>query len=143
MKTLARILLTAAAITVIPLAVAYVDDAHSRAMEAATTYVKQGFLVRQEYWAGSLNVRQPSVVRHQLFKGNTYWFWLGSDEDSAQVTVHVYDPDGKLADAESWQQGNKAAVKVAPRKTGTYFIVFSIEQSRSKKNRWALAYGYK
>jgi hypothetical protein len=34
-------------------------------------------------------------------------------------------------------------VKVVPKKTGTYFIVFSIEQSQAKKNRWALAYGYK
>ena len=127
----------------VPLAVAFVDDAHSRAMEAATAAVKEGFLVRQEFWAGTIAVRQPSVVKHQLFKGNTYWFWLGSDEDSAQVTVHVYDPSGKIADAEAWQQGNKAAVRVVPKKTGTYLIVFSIEQSRTKKVRWALAYGYK
>ena len=143
MKIFARIALVVLAFVIAPLALAYVDDAHSRAMEAAAPSVKQGFLVRQEYWAGTLTVRQPSVVKHQLFKGNTYWFWLGSDEDSAQVTVHVYDPSGKLADAEAWQNGNKAAVRVVPKKTGTYLIVFSIEQSRAKKNRWALAYGYK
>jgi hypothetical protein len=142
-KTFSRAVLILSAILFVQAAVAYVDDAHSRAMEAATSYVKQGFLVRQEYWAGAIAVRQPSVVRHQLFKGNTYWFWLGSDEDSAQVTVHIYDPDGKLADAEAWQQGNKAAARVIPKKTGTYFIVFSVEQSRAKKVRWALAYGYK
>jgi len=122
---------------------AYVDDAHSRAMEAATPQAKQGFLVRQEYWAGTLATKQPSVVKHQLFKGNTYWFWLGSDEDSAQVTVHIYDPKGNLADVEAWQKGNKAAVKVVPKVTGTYYISFSIDQSKAKKNRWALAYGYK
>ena len=122
---------------------AYVDDAHSRAMEAATPQAKQGFLVRQEYWAGTLATKQPSVVKHQLFKGNTYWFWLGSDEDSAQVTVHIYDPKGNLADAEAWQKGNKAAVKVVPKVTGTYYISFSIDHSKAKKNRWALAYGYK
>lgn len=143
MKTLIRFLLVLVAIVVAPLVWAYVDDAHSRAMEAAAPYVKEGFLVRQEYWAGSLATRQPSVVKHQLFKGNTYWFWLGSDEDSAQVTVHVYDPSGKIADAEAWQEGNKAAVRVVPKKTGTYLVVFSIEQSRARKNRWALAYGYK
>ena len=143
MKIFARFLLVLVAVVMVPLAVAFVDDAHSRAMEAATAAVKEGFLVRQEFWAGTIAVRQPSVVKHQLFKGNTYWFWLGSDEDSAQVTVHVYDPSGKLADAEAWQSGNKAAVRVVPKKTGTYLIVFSIEQSRAKKNRWALAYGYK
>ena len=143
MKKLSRFLLILVAAIALPVAYAYVDDAHSRAMEAAIPAVKEGYLVRQEYWAGALTVRQPSVVKHQLFKGNSYWFWLGSDEESAQVTVHVYDPSGKLADAEASQHGNTAAVKIVPKKTGTYFIVFSIEQSKAKKNRWALAYGYK
>lgn len=143
MKKLSRFILIFAAIIAVPFAFAYVDDAHSFAMEAATPAVKEGYLVRQEYWAGSLATKQPSVVKHQLFKGNSYWFWLASDEDSAQVTVHVYDPAGKLCDAEASQHGKMASVKVVPKKTGTYFIVFSIEQSQAKKNRWALAYGYK
>ena len=143
MKKLSRFILIFLTAVGVPLAFAYVDDAHSFAMEAAAPAVKEGYLVRQEYWAGSLATKQPSVVKHQLFKGNSYWFWLGSDEDSAQVTVHVYDPAGKLVDAEASQHGNMASVKVVPKKTGTYFIVFSIEQSQAKKNRWALAYGYK
>ena len=143
MKKFSRFLLILVAAISVPFAFAYVDDAHSRAMEAAAAAVKEGYLVRQEYWAGALITKQPSVVKHQLFKGNSYWFWLGSDEDSAQVTVHVYDPSGKIADAESWQRGNTAAVRVVPKTTGTYLIVFSIEQSKAKKNRWALAYGYK
>jgi hypothetical protein len=142
-KKLIRSLLILAAAIALPVAFAYVDDAHSRAMEAADAAVKDGYLVRQEFWAGSLGIKQPSVVKHQLFAGNSYWFWLGSDEDSAQVTVHVYDSKGKIADAESWQRGNMAAVRVAPTKTDTYLIVFSVEQSKAKKNRWALAYGYK
>ncbi|MEO6741850.1 MAG: hypothetical protein ABIP20_16515 [Chthoniobacteraceae bacterium] len=143
MKTLSRLILIFIAAVTLPVAFAYVDDAHSRAMEAATPAVKEGYLVRQEYWAGALVTKQPSVVKHQLFKGNSYWFWIGSDEDSAQVTVHIYDPSGKLVEAESWQRGNMAAAKVVPKMTGTYLIVFSIEQSKAKKNRWALAYGYK
>ena len=142
-KKLSRFLLILAAAVALPAAFAHVDDAHSRAMEAATEAVKDGFLVRQEFWAGSLSTKQPSVVKHQLFAGNSYWFWLGSEEDSAQVTVHVYDPSGKLCDAESWQRGKMAAAKVVPKVTGTYLIVFSIEQSKAKKNRWALAYGFK
>lgn len=142
-KTFFRSLSVLVAVVTLPVAFAFVDDAHSRAMEAATAAVKDGYLVRQEFWAGSVAVRQPSVVKHQLFKGNSYWFWLGSDEDSAQVTVHVYDSTGKIADADSWQRGNTAAVRVTPKKTGTYLIVFSVEQSKAKKNRWALAYGYK
>ena len=142
-KNFSRLLLILVAAIALPVAFAYVDDAHSRAMEAAIPAVKEGYLVRQEYWAGALVTKQPSVVKHQLFAGNSYWFWIGSDEDSAQVTVHLYDPSGKLAEAESWQRGNMAAARIVPKKTGTYLIVFSVEQSKAKKNRWALAYGFK
>ena len=143
MKTLSRLILILVAAVALPVAFAFVDDAHSRAMDAAVPAVKDGYLVRDEYWSGALVAKEPSVVKHQLFAGNSYWFWLGSDEASAQVTVHVYDPSGKLADKESWQRGNMAAVKVTPKKTGMYLIVFSIEQSKAKKSRWALTYGYK
>ena len=142
-KTPTRLILILLTAVALPVAFAFVDDAHSRAMEAAVPAVKEGYLVRQEFWAGALVAKQPSVVKHQLFAGNSYWFWLASDEDSAQVTVHGYDPSGKLVDKESWQRGNMAAVKITPKKTGTYFIVFSIEQSKAKKSRWALAYGFK
>lgn len=142
MKRLTPLLL-AVAIALAPTAFAWVDDSHSRAMEIATPYVKQGFLVREEFWSGSLPMQQPSIVRHQLFKGNTYWFWLGSEEDKAKVTLHVYDPNGKLCDAEAWQKGPRAAVKVTPKSSGAYSFVFSIEESPTKKTRWSLAYGYK
>ena len=69
-KKLSRFLLILAAAVALPAAFAHVDDAHSRAMEAATEAVKDGFLVRQEFWAGSLSTKQPSVVKHQLFAGN-------------------------------------------------------------------------
>jgi hypothetical protein len=136
-------LVLAAAIAISSTAFAWVDDSHSRAMEIAAPYVKQGYLVREEFWSGSVGTKQPSIVRHQLFKGNTYWFWLGSEEDKASITLHVYDTDGKLCDSEAWQKGPRAAVKVTPKKSGTYFFVFSVEESPTKKTRWSLAYGYK
>lgn len=122
---------------------AWADAANSRAREAALPYTRQGFVVRQEFWGGSLPSGQPSVVRHQLFKGNTYWFWLGADEDKATVSIHIYDADGKLCDGESWQKGPAAGVKVAPKRSGTYYIVLAVESSPKKRTAWALAYGFK
>lgn len=121
----------------------WVDAARARATAAAEPYVKQGFLVRQEFWGGSLPAGQPTVVKQQLFKGNTYWFWLGSDEPKATVSIHVYDEDGKLCDAESWQKGAAAGVKVSPKRTGTYYFALSVESSPKKRTSWALAYGFK
>lgn len=142
MKTTTSFLLVIA-IALSTTAFAVVDDSRSRALEIATPYVKQGYLVREEFWSGILPTRQPMIVRHQLFKGNTYWFWLGSEEDKANVSLHVYDPDGKLCNAEEWQKGPRAAVKVIPKRTGTYFLRVVAEDSPTKRTRWSLAYGFK
>src|SRR5438046_4956578 len=77
---------------------ASVDDAQSFALQAAEPYVKQGFQVREDYWGGDLASGEKKAVRQQLFKGNEYWFWLGTEVDRAKVSVHIYDSDGKLAE---------------------------------------------
>ena len=78
---------------------ASVDDAHSFALQAAEPYVKQGFQVREDYWGGDLGVGEKKAVRQQLFKGNDYWFWMGTEVEQAKVSVHIYDADGKLVRA--------------------------------------------
>ena len=69
-------------------------------------YVKQGFQVREDYWGGDLGSGEKKAVRQQLFKGNEYWFWLGTEVDRAKMSVHIYDSDGKLAEEpDSWEKG--------------------------------------
>ncbi|MBX6324609.1 MAG: hypothetical protein IRY93_01075, partial [Chthoniobacterales bacterium] len=69
-------------------ALASVDDAQSFALQAAEPYVKQGFQVREDYWGGDLGAGEKKAVRQQLFKGNEYWFWLGTEVNRAKVSVH-------------------------------------------------------
>jgi hypothetical protein len=126
-----------------PAARAVVDDAHSFALEVATPYVEKGFTVREEFWSGSLAPKKQSTITHQLFKGNEYWFWLASDVEKALVKINVYDAKGNLVDEEAWQKGNKAAVRVVPKASGMYYLVFTIESSPEKRSRWAIAYGFK
>ena len=77
--------------------------ARAFALLAAEPYVKKGFHVREDYWVGDLASGERKAVRQQLFKGNEYWFWLGTEVDKAKVSVHVYDSDGKLAEQpDSW-----------------------------------------
>jgi hypothetical protein len=128
---------------IVPAARAVVDDAHTFALEAAEEAVKNGFTVREEHWAGTLPVKKQSVITHQLFKGNEYWFWLASDEEKAVVSVHIYDAKGNLVDEEAWKKGFKAAVRVVPKSSGTYYVVFVVESSPQKRTRWAIAYGFK
>src|SRR5438128_9871880 len=82
-----------------------VDDAQSFALQAAEPYVKEGFQVREDYWGGDLGVGEKKAVRQQLFKGNEYWFWMGTEVERAKISVHIYDAEGKLAEQpESWQK---------------------------------------
>ena len=122
---------------------ATIDDALSFALEAATPYVKAGFTVREDYWGGDLGVKQQKAIVHQLFKGNEYWFWMGTDAENAKISVHVYDSDGNLAEVESWQKQHFAAARVVPKRTGSYYLIVEIEKSDQERTHWALAYGFR
>jgi len=122
---------------------ATIDDALSFALEAADPYVKEGFTVREDYWGGDLPVKQQKVIVHQLFKGNEYWFWMGTDAENARISVHVYDSEGNLAEIQHWQKQHFAAARVVPRSTGSYYLIVEIEKSDQERTHWALVYGFR
>jgi hypothetical protein len=122
---------------------AFAGEPRKAALDAAVPYGKDGFIVRQEFWSGSVATAQPTVIRHQLYRGNSYWFWVGTEDAKATPSIHIYDADGKLGDAETWQKGAAAGVLVKPKKSGTYYIVIAVEDSPKPRTRWSLAYGYK
>ena len=118
--------------------------ARAWAVLAAERYVKQGFHVREDYWTGDLASGERKAVRQQLFKGNEYWFWLGTEVDHAKVSVHIYDSDGKLAERpDSWAKDHFAAAHIIPKTTSTYFIIVSVEESPAARTHWALGYGFR
>jgi hypothetical protein len=123
-----------------------VDDALTVALEAATPYVRGGFTVREEYWGGVMG-DSPRAITHQLFKGNEYWFWAGTDIANSGIEVHVYDSDGNLAESEHWKLKGVAAAGVNPGRTGTYYLIISDERTsaaqRPRTVHWAMAYGFR
>jgi hypothetical protein len=123
---------------------ASVDDAHSFALESAEPYVKEGFQVREDYWGGDLGVGEKKAVRQQLFKGNEYWFWMGTEVEQAKVSVHIYDADGKLAEqTDSWQKGHFSAAHLVPKTTSSYFVIVAVDSSPEERTHWALVYGFR
>lgn len=126
---------------------ATIDDALSFALEAADPYVKEGFTVREDYWGGDLPVKTTKAIVHQLFKGNEYWFWMGSDQPKAKISVHVYDSEGNLAEVEAFQKDKKggtvAGARVIPKKTGSYYLIVEVEKSPDERTSWSLAYGFR
>jgi hypothetical protein len=129
-------------------AFATIDDALSFALEAADPYVKEGFTVREDYWGGDLAVKSTKAIVHQLFKGNEYWFWMGSDVKDAKISVHIYDSEGNLAEVEAWAKALKgggvgAAARIVPKKTGSYYLIVEVEKSPEERTTWSLAYGFR
>jgi hypothetical protein len=122
----------------------FVDEALSLAFEAAVPYIEEGFQVREDHWSGEIPSGQAKLVRHQLFRGNEYWFWVGTSFDDCEVLVEVFDKEGMAVGLETFSKGKTAGVRVLPSSTGTYFIRVTVT---SKKNQpmldWALAYGYR
>jgi hypothetical protein len=133
------VLLTAAALPVL----ATVDDAHSYAMEAAAPFVEQGFIVREEYWNGEVKSGQKLMIKHQMFKGNEYAFWLGSANEDVVFELKIYDEKGKEITINGKADKMFASMRVNPPKTGTYTIVFSLTSKKESGLFWALAYGYR
>jgi hypothetical protein len=122
---------------------ATVDDAHSAAMDAATPFVEQGFIVREDYWNGEVKSGQKLMIRHQMFKGNEYAFWLGTSQDNIAFELQVYDEAGKPITIDQKSHEMFATARVNPKNTGTYTIVFSLTSPKEKSVYWALAYGYR
>jgi hypothetical protein len=118
--------------------------ARAWAILASEPYVKQGFHVREDYWAGGLASGEKKAVRQQLFKKNEYWFWVGTEVDGARVSVHIYNSDGELAEQpDTWSKGHLAAAHIIPKTTGSYFIIVSVEESPVARTNWVLGYGFR
>ena len=144
MKTNVCLVIALGCLLLLSTARATIDDALSFALEAADPYVKEGFTVREDYWGGDLPVKQQKAIVQQLFKGNEYWFWMGTDVESARVSVHVYDSNGNLAEVQAWQnKPHMAAARIVPKTTGSYYLIVEVEKSPQERTHWALAYGFR
>lgn len=122
---------------------ATVDEAHDFAMEAATPFVNQGFTVREDYWNGEVQSGQQLAIRHQLFKGNEYAFWLGTANPDCELELAVYDEKNQPVHMELKADKHSCSIRVNPPKTGTYTIIFSVKSKKERGVTWALAYGYR
>jgi hypothetical protein len=138
-----RFLILLSLCAIITSADATLDDAIKSAIQAMDPYVKQGYVVRDDQWGGDLGLREQKAIPHTLFKGNDYWFCMGSDVDNAKVAIHLYDSKGRLAENDSWQRGRFAAVRILPPSTGTYYIIVEVTASPKDRTNWAMVYGYK
>lgn len=139
-----RVLAVAVALlAAVPTVLAYVDDALSFAYEAANPYAEEGWIIREDAWGGDLGAGEKKAVTAQLFRGNSYIFFLATDVEGASLRVNIYDSEGNLAESKSWQRGKFAYAEIRPRATGTYYAVVEIVSSPEERTGWALVYGFR
>lgn len=122
---------------------AVVDEAHSLIMEAAVGAVENGYLIRADYWSGELESGKQKLVRHQLFRGNDYRFWVATSLTGCEIQIEVYDAMGTKVTMEPEKTAQCHSVRVQPAATGSYYILVKIVSKEHPKVDWALVYGYR
>ncbi|RFC43478.1 MAG: hypothetical protein DVB23_002654 [Verrucomicrobia bacterium] len=134
-----------------PLAEGTDDEAHAAIMEAVAGHVEDGFTIREEYWKGELESGGKKLIRHQLFRGNEYWFWVASSIPGCDVKLEVYDANGASVTLERSEKGRVRGVRVTPAQTSSFYILVQISRAPGEQSGkpavqlidWALVYGYR
>ncbi len=125
---------------------AIVVDTLSFALEGAEKYVskKGGYTLRQDFWQGSSPSGKGHAIKHHLLKGNSYWFWVGTDSDDAVMAIAIYDKKGKKTYQKEVKKGKHwIGARVEVPKSGTYLIAFKITTKDKSEAHWAVAYAFK
>jgi hypothetical protein len=125
-------------------AFATIDDAIASAVQTTQQYQDQGYSIHEEdEWGGDLGVKESKVIQHDFTRGNNYWFCLGTDVESAQVAIHVYNDRGNLVETTAWQAGSHAGAELLNPQTASYYIVVKIIASPAIRTHWAMVYASK
>ena len=124
----------------------YVVDTLSYALEGAEKWVseKGGYTLRADFWQGATASGKVHAIKHHLVKGNSYWFWCGTDAENTVMAIAIYDKKTKKAvhtDVKKGKHWIGARVKVP--KSGTYLIAFKITTKDKSEADWAVAYAFK
>lgn len=121
----------------------FVDEAHATILQVAKPFVDDGFTLRADYWHGKVESAKQRLIRHQLFRGNEYWFWTATSVPNCKVSIEVYNSAGEAISVEKRQNGQWASSRVTPAQTGSYYILIKMESLTTPLLDWALVYGYR
>lgn len=119
------------------------NEGVSLALGVAIPYEKEGFKIRKDNWSGESGANKSLLIKHQLFRGNEYWFWAATSFPDATTQVGVFDEKGNSISLETFSKNGKSGVRILPNKTGTYFIRITLKSTQHKELDWGLVYGYR
>jgi len=103
------------------------------------------FILRESWWSGNIAPGKAKLIQVQLFRRNSYRFWLAAPNREAELNLNVYDSEGKLVPTESESFGgtNIVSITVQPELTGVYYVRLSLKTSLEQSQDWAVIYAYR
>jgi hypothetical protein len=124
----------------------FVVDTLSYALEGAEKWVseKGGYTLRADFWQGATQSGKVHAIKHHLVKGNSYWFWVGTDADDTVMAIAIYDKKTKKAIKTDVKKGKHwIGARIDVPKSGSYLIAFKITTKDKIEADWAVAYAFK
>ena len=124
----------------------FVVDTLSYALEGAEKWVSDegGYTLRADFWQGANASGKAHAIKHHLVKGNSYWFWVGTDAENTVMAIAIYDKKTKKAVHTDVKKGKHwIGARVDVPKSGTYLIAFKITTKDKSEADWAVAYAFK
>lgn len=117
------------------------------AQEAALPVLRGGekFILRESWWSGSLDPGKAKLIQVQLFRRNSYQFWLAVPSRAAEPLINIYDSDGNLVPSDQIEsdQTNIVSTVIEPEMTGVYYIRVSLKTTIDSAQDWAVIYAYR
>lgn len=115
--------------------------ARKAALDLAGAFSNEGFKMRDGHWSGTIKPKEHALIAVNLYAGNQYWFSVGATEPAKKISVNLYDETGKLVQAESYNEGEKAATGFSPTSSGQYYVLVDLVEGG--ESSVCLVYSYK
>ncbi len=104
------------------------------------------FILRESWWNGRIEPGEAKLIQQQLFKNNTYHYWLAVPNPKALVYLNIYDGEGRLLETQTvrYAEGKHVVgMIVTPRYTGIYYLRIALDEETASGEDWALIYAYR
>ena len=116
-------------------------QAHKTVLDLAGAFSNEGFKIRDGHWAGTIKPHDHALIAVNLYAGNQYWFSVGATDAAKKLAVNLYDETGKLVQAESYNEGEKAAAGFSPTSSDQYYVMVDLVDGN--ESSVCLVYSYK
>lgn len=106
---------------------------------------EEPFILREQWFSGAIEPGNAKLLQVQLFRRNSYRFWLAVPDAQAVLNLNLYDGDGEIVETESvtYDSSNVVSMVVEAEATGLYYVRISLHTGIDQQQDWALIYGYR